>query len=152
MSVFFYKLGGCGFESRWSHWYILWVIERSWFMQESQSCKPDCLDDSKSLSLKKTCTVCWIKVFQISYCRLEAKRQVCSFWCTVYHFFCGLEPHCFFSIPEWLRYDLEITRGVHIKKDCIVSTFEYWSYHDRELYWSQDYLLPLLWCHLIFGK
>ena len=33
-------------------WYISWVIERSWFMQESLGRKPDWLDYNKSFSLK----------------------------------------------------------------------------------------------------
>ena len=42
-------------------------------------------------------------------------------------------------------------KGVYIKRDRIVSTFEFWSYHDREIYWTQHYLLSLLWCNLIYG-
>ena len=34
------------------NWYILWVIERSWFMQMSLVRKPDWLDDNKSFSFK----------------------------------------------------------------------------------------------------
>ena len=37
---------------------------------------------------------------------------------------------------------------VYIKKDRIVSTSEYWSFHERKLYWGQDYLLSLLCCRL----
>ena len=42
-------------------------------------------------------------------------------------------------------------KGVYIKWDRIVSTFEFWSYHDREIYWTQHYLLSLLCCNLIYG-
>ena len=33
-------------------WYILWVIETSWFMQESPGRKPEWLDDNKLFSFK----------------------------------------------------------------------------------------------------
>ena len=42
-------------------------------------------------------------------------------------------------------------KGVYIKKDRLVSTFEFWSYHDLEIHWTQDYLLSLLCCNLIYG-
>ena len=67
-------------------------------MEELPGRKPDWLDESKSFSLK-TCTVRSI-VFQESYCRSEAKRQVGSFWRTVYHFFVWIRTVlAFFPFP-----------------------------------------------------
>ena len=42
-------------------------------------------------------------------------------------------------------------KRVYIKKDRVVSTFEYWLYHNLELYWGQDCLLSLVCSCLIFG-
>ena len=83
-------------------------------MQESQGCKPDCLDDSKSLSLKKLAKFVELKSFKYLTADWKQKDRSVVFDALFIVFFCGLEPHCFFSIPEWLRYDLEITgRGSH---------------------------------------
>lgn len=54
-------------------WCISWVIEGSWFTQESLGRKPDWLDDSKSCLLK-TWTVYWIKVSQRSHWRSGSKE------------------------------------------------------------------------------
>ena len=51
----------------------------------------------------------------------------------------------------WLRHALKWLKGIYTKKDHIVWTFKYWSYHDRELYRNQDCLLSLLCSRLIFG-
>ena len=110
-------------------WYISWVIEGSWFMEELPGRKPDWLDESKSFSLK----TCSIKVFQGSYCRSEAKRQVGSFWRTVYHFFCGSELYWLFfhSMGDfiWLRHSLKIIeKRLHREEpNDLTMSFDTWT-------------------------
>ena len=66
------------FTSRWllKDWYILWLVERSWFMQKSLGWKPDWFDDNKSFSLENLYNSIDKRVFQRSYCRFAAVRLI----------------------------------------------------------------------------
>ena len=87
-------------------------------------------------------------------------KEIDGFSCTVNHFllWIGTTLAFFHSIGNliWLRHNLKIIeRGLHRTEGFTEGlhslTFEYWSYHDPELFWVQDCLLSLLRSRLIFG-
>ena len=73
-------------------------------MQESMGRKPDWLDDNKSFSLKKLCSLLNKSLLKIL---VQIGRKETGRWFLMHclSFFCGLEPHWLFSIPQEISFD-----------------------------------------------
>ena len=97
-------------------WYIVWVIERIWFMQESPGQRSDWLDDNTSFSLKNLLNKSLSKILL----KIRSKETGWQFLmhCLSFFFFLQIRTTLafFYSIGNfiWLRHDLKIIeRGLH---------------------------------------
>ena len=129
------------------HWYILWVTERSWFMQETWG--------RTLIFIKPLLQVVELKSLKDFTADRQQRDESVGFNALLI-LFCvdqnkaGFLPFCrkFLLTKRWLEKNW---MGFTNKNDHMISIFEYWSSHGRELCWIQGYSLSLTYCHSRFG-